>query len=594
MPFEPRDLVGFAEKWLKALDVDDWRSSAERFTAELRAAGLTDPARNPLMASMLCQLYSLDRDAALPPGRAAAYRAFVRHVQDRVPARPGTGLKQQIDAMLKQRTHSPDVEKAVQHLPSQLPEFLRKLALARHDGDRSTAVDLVTRWACSEDLRPPRTPVQEWEALMRELTPELLRTSGLLVESDSDFVFVHQTFEEYLTAQAIAADTPRSKAEFRRVFGIPLRAVNWGGARIGVLTPGADSLTRFLVEEWHARHQPQLSKVLRQIAPTTDGAKFIATIVADGARLDEAARVSAAEALVRVASRGDLDASAALSHMGDRRGGDILTEQAMSAVEPHQQIAAAQTLADLGDPRGMTAMHTLATAEPALALEAAEELARRGDERGAELVRQAIRDPQTDTDRLLKATAAAARLGAPSVPEELVARAFDRQFPYGQRITVAQYLDKLSDPRGAEVLSDMVREPPHGAAVHAALQALGGGSWAYARTSDHARDALRALATDQGLPMSLRVKAAWRLQEARSETDLLLNAAEDSRVPRRSGWTSSSGCSTTHAPWPSPTPSRATAGPATKYASRRRSSWPGATNARRSPRSSTKPASFPR
>jgi hypothetical protein len=531
MPFEPRDLVGFAEKWLKALDVDDWRFSAERFTAELRAAGMTDPARNPLMASMLCQLYSLDRDAALPPGRAAAYRAFVRHVQARVPARPGTGLKEQIDAMLKQRPDSPDAEKAVQHLPSQLPEFLRKLALARHDGDRSTAVDLVTRWACSEDLRPSRTPVQEWEALMRELTPELLRTSGLLVENDSDFVFVHQTFEEYLTVQAIAADTPRSKAEFQRVFGIPLLAVDWGGARIGVLTPGADSLTRFLVEEWNARHQPQLSKVLRRIAPTTDGAKFIATIVADGARLDEAVRVSAAEALVRVASQGDLDASAALSHMGDRRGGDILTEQAMSAVEPHQQIAAAQTLADLGDPRGMTALHTLAIAEPALALEAAEELARRGDERGAELVRQAIRDPRTDTDSLLKATAAAARLGAPSVPEELVARAFDRQFPYDQRITVAQYLDKLSDPRGAEVLSDMVREPPHGAAVHAALQALGGGSWLYARTSDHARDALRALATDQELPMSARVKAAWRLQEAWSETDLLLNVAEDARVP---------------------------------------------------------------
>lgn len=532
MPFEPRDLVGFAEKWLKALDVDDWMSSAERFTAELRAAGMTDPARNPLMASMLCQLYCLDRDAALPPGRAAAYRAFVMHVQDRVPARPDTGLKQQINATLKQRTHSPDVELAVQHLPSQLPEFVRKLALARHDGDRGTAVDLVTRWACSDDLRPPRTPVQEWETLMRELTPELLRTSGLLVENESDFAFVHQTFGEYLTAQAIAANTPRSKAEFQRIFGIPLRAVDWGGARIGVLTPGEDSLTRFLVEEWNARHQPQLSKVLRQIAPTTDGAKFIATIVADGARLDEAVRVSAAEALVRVASRGDLDASAALSRMGDRRGGDILDEQTKSPGErPHQRIAAAQTLADLGDPRGIAALHTLATTHPALALEAAEELARRGDERGADLVRQAIRDPRTDTDSLLKATAAAARLGTPSVPEELVARAFDRQFPYDQRIAVAQYLDKLSDPRGAEVLTDMVREPPHGAAAHEALHALGGGSWSWARTSEHARDALRALATDQDLPMSLRVKAAWRLQEAWSETDLLLNAAEDSRVP---------------------------------------------------------------
>ncbi|MEU6665999.1 trypsin-like peptidase domain-containing protein [Streptomyces sp. NPDC046727] len=531
MPLEPGDLVGFAEKWFTALGVDDWGPSAERFIAELRAAGMTDPARNPLMASMLCQLYSLNRDAALPEGRAAAYRAFVQHVHDRAPARRGSGLKQQINATLKDSRHSPDVEKAVGYLPSRFPELLRKLALARHDGDRSSAVDLLTRWT-SDGLRPTRTSEQEWDKLMRGLIPELLRTSGLLVEDDSGFAFVHLTFGEFLTAQAIAADARRSKAEFQRVFGVPLPAVAWGGAWIGVTTPGADSLTRFLVEAWNAQHQPQLSRVLKQIAPMTDGAKFIATVVADGARLDDAVRKSAAETLYRVASRGDLDAAASLARMGDHRGGDILYDRARSSGErPPKRIAAAQTLADLGDPRGIEALHTMATTYPEPAMEAAEELARRGDERGADLVRRAIRDPRTDTDRLLKAVAAAARLGSQPIPEELVARAFDRQCPYDERIAVAQYLDGLSDARGAEALTDMVRNPPPGADAQKALQALGDKYSYPMRPSDHSRDALRALATAPGLPMTLRVKAAWRVQEVWREQDLLLSAAEDSRVP---------------------------------------------------------------
>ncbi|WP_251095613.1 trypsin-like peptidase domain-containing protein [Streptomyces sp. Caat 7-52] len=532
MPLEPGELTGFAEKWFRALGVDEWRQSAERFTAELRNAGMTDPARNPLMASMLCQLFFLNQKAALPRGRAAAYDAFVKSMHERAPARSGSGPEEQTRAFLRDRRYSPDVERVLEQLPGRLPASLRALALARHDGDRRSAVDLLTER--SAGLFPPGTAPKDRDEPVRRLMPELLRTSGLLVEDGTGFTFVHQTFGEFLTAQAIVGDPRRSSAEFQRVFGLPAMVAALGGAWLGVRTPGTDSLTRFLVEAWnaHAQWRPRLSRVLGRIAPTAEGARFVAAVVADGAELDAGVLKSATDTLHLKAQGGDLASAAALARMGDRRGDRILWEKASSdSWAPQEQIAAAQVLADLGDPRGINALHTMATTHPALAMEAAEELARRGDQRGADLLRGAIRDPDTDTDLLLKAAAAAARLDAAAIPEELVARAFEPRCPARSRIAVAQYLDRHADARGADALAGMVRNPPSDCDALLPLQALGGMLSHTTKPSGHARTALRTLAADRTLPVTLRLTAAQCLHQRWGEEEPLFSVAEDPRMP---------------------------------------------------------------
>lgn len=215
LPLDRRQLYDFAERWLAALGMTEPHDAAHRFINRLEASGMADPARTPLMASMLCQLFKADEDKPLPRGRSAVYQEFVEATQhgSRWTRResPWPGLRDRTRA----EYGDPGVA-ALTELRDTLPDFIERLAHERHNGTKGSAVELVTAW--SMRIKHPDVRDGQWDAMRGDALPELLRASGLLRQRHGDFVFIHQTFAEFLTARRIAEKLTLSTIEFRRVF----------------------------------------------------------------------------------------------------------------------------------------------------------------------------------------------------------------------------------------------------------------------------------------------------------------------------------------------------------------------------------------
>ncbi|WP_369373019.1 trypsin-like peptidase domain-containing protein [Streptomyces sp. cg36] len=80
LPLDPRQLPDFASSWFAALELTDLDRCVRRFMGRLASSGMAEPARTPLMAAMLCQLFAVDQDKPLPRGRTAVYRRFVGEI----------------------------------------------------------------------------------------------------------------------------------------------------------------------------------------------------------------------------------------------------------------------------------------------------------------------------------------------------------------------------------------------------------------------------------------------------------------------------------------------------------------------------------
>ncbi|MGW3668841.1 trypsin-like peptidase domain-containing protein [Streptomyces sp. NPDC005141] len=523
LPLDPAQLPDFAGGWFMALGLEDAAGAVPRFMDRLNSSGMSEPARTPLMAAMLCQLFAADQNKPLPRGRTAVYRQFVEEILNGQSWSRRKVLSPQVrDAAL--RSHGPEGVNALQAVRAKLDDLIGHLAFARHEGRSGSAVQLLAE-ACA---CPKAMKERIWADLLALALPEFLRDCGLLVQRRKDFVFIHQTFAEYLVASRIANNDRLSQKEFRRFFGCDPRLPAWALRLSRVSEPAATSVARFLIDAWEHEGQRGLHQALRLVAKRQAGAMFISTLVDDGAEIDDAVRKSATSALHSAARNGDHGAAVALARIGDPRGAEILAAAArVSADRAGVRLQAACGLADLGDIRGMATLRMLAAdATGPECVGAAEELVRRADPGGADALLRLARDPTANRGTWVDAARALDRLGLPGGIEALMARMLDKGEPFPARLAAAQQLVDSGAPGVAEPLADMVREDLQFGDRLDALRLLG-------KLRSDSGEAVRAaellavLADDNGLPAEVLMAAAEQLGDHDRRARAYYTAAMD-------------------------------------------------------------------
>lgn len=505
--FASDQLTEFAERWFTELRLPEPDQAARGFAAALDRAQLTDPARTPLMATMLCQLFAANQDRSLPAGRSGVYTEFVGLLRSRQYEDSTSGIYAQMQTLLG--PYGPAATGPAGRVLTIAMDLIARLAFHRHEGGDDLAVDLLAGWTGAD--RPRHVPELKWRSFLREI----LRRSGVLTQRADDFQFIHQTVGEFLAAQYVTADAHRRSAVYEVLF------CSW---QSGAWIPPSwdESYSRFLVAAWPDKSS--LVEGLRHLASDgkIPGCRFIASLVADSALPDLAIAEEAAETLAAVA--GDIGAQfpmrrsacEVMAQLHDPRGANELArlaaDESISAASRRQ---AAESLARIGDSRGADLLARQAGPSESDRIArrwAASSLARLGDPRGASMLAAMVAENQSDrADALrelieLDARGRADMLAAQA--DSLTALTSDRGITSEERVQVSRALARLGDRRSTDLLAALA----HDAAVGANLRLSAAETLAEINAS-RAAPFLVAFAGDAAIDANLRLSAAETLAE---------------------------------------------------------------------------------
>ncbi|SNT63029.1 Trypsin-like peptidase domain-containing protein [Actinomadura meyerae] len=427
LPFDAGQLYELALGWCKVFEAPDPERAAHDLVAKTGRIRPSTLVHNPLLATMLCQLYLSAPERPLPSGRYGLYRDFIDLLCERQYASGQSGIVAQAHAALD--PYGVSSEEA-RELPRRIFEALPRLAKVRWtEPDDRPAVALVANWI--GDLRPAAMRMLAWEELLRAC----LRRTGLLAEHAGDVVFMHQTLTEFLAAQAISADPESSRTELRKLFG--------GFRRQGFYEFSEGNLLSgdlFLIAAWHAdpQQRPHLERVLRRLAARKDlnAGTAIARITADGIPLDEEIIKTAIKTLG--------------AHFDDPH------------LHARVRLRAGQALADLDDPRGVQQLLAIAARSFGIEpfwVEAARALAVRGHAQGVGLLKEFVEDTELFLSWRVDAASFLAELGDAAGIEFLTRTCDDPAAPGHDRIEAAYGLTEMGHPHGWERLSELARDP---------------------------------------------------------------------------------------------------------------------------------------
>nr|WP_281247774.1 hypothetical protein [Streptomyces colonosanans] len=211
-PFGPEELREFADRWFAAqFDADEQaRAAADRFLDETEDSRLHELVRNPLLATIAAVNATVSPGRPLPTHRVSLYERFFARLLS-----PGTSGGRQ-SALRRRLQDDPDRLELYLWLERNKRALLRALGRHRleHEGPLlEAAADWVrvTGPACLHEL-------PDWE----EGLPDVLVGTGLLVNAEDGFRFLHHSFAEYFAAEVYAdeirADFPNAESWFWRVF----------------------------------------------------------------------------------------------------------------------------------------------------------------------------------------------------------------------------------------------------------------------------------------------------------------------------------------------------------------------------------------
>jgi transcriptional regulator with XRE-family HTH domain len=352
-PFTADDLPHVARSWFEAFQLPDVDRAVARFLESLAGTRLTDLARTPLMASMLCQLHAGHPETPLPTSRGAVYRAFTDLLNERQHSGSG-GIRTQTRHLFNRygTTALAHAEEALDRMPALIAQH----AAGRLAGDQS---DPVAAIAADPAAQPaPHVSAAVWRAFLEGS----LRRSGLMTTRAGRFDFLHQTMLEYLAAQH-ATRTPKAASRSLQSVFSPRRGLLPGWA------------TRYRVP-----HHVDISYV--------------------GFLLDSVSGEDSASILTRLASRTSMDGCALIADLAllstalPGQAVDIATRRFRSVAEDAstpapRRVAAAETLVSLAGPVGTDLLHSLASdsaLKSSARTNAAQALLSRSDNRCIELL----------------------------------------------------------------------------------------------------------------------------------------------------------------------------------------------------------------
>ncbi|MBT2224849.1 NACHT domain-containing NTPase [Nonomuraea sp. NEAU-A123] len=290
LPLDVNELPTFVRGWMEVARVPDPALAVAAFMDQVNSGRLRELARNPLMATILCQLHAADPAHPLPKGRYAAYQRFYELLNDRFYDRSSAGINHQLDTQL--RRYGTQSAAAINDLPSGILGALGQAAFHQQDERASRSLEQIkTNVSC---LRPQDMPASRWDALIAQV----LRRTGLVVIKVNDLAFIHQTLGEFLAAKYAACDTNCSEEEL-------FRLTNQDGVRsFSYLT----SYDRFLIAAWIAedRRPSGLHDLMLKLSASFSSAAGIAELIRDGIDLPKDVRESVTGTLRKMASGRDL------------------------------------------------------------------------------------------------------------------------------------------------------------------------------------------------------------------------------------------------------------------------------------------------
>ncbi|WP_393052964.1 NACHT domain-containing protein [Streptomyces sp. LN549] len=169
-PFAPEDVHAYVGKYFNTRwPQPEATHRAEEFTSALRGASLAEPARTPLMAFMLCQLYLAQPERPLPAGRSAVYTQFTGllylHNKSREVADSHEQAMHHLLTDLQTAKARRKAAAAAKQIHEQLPELIDYLAYQWLTGQPTSAAEAVasTSWPCTAlTMYRPRVGKRSW------------------------------------------------------------------------------------------------------------------------------------------------------------------------------------------------------------------------------------------------------------------------------------------------------------------------------------------------------------------------------------------------------------------------------------------------
>lgn len=241
----------FAVQWFHTV-----RRVADRNTAKTTAATFIEHVDRtippdllgiPLILTMLCILYDEYPVEDLPANQAELYKKFVSWLRGKLQT-------EDLVAALSELVHyrgTPAVD-AVGRLGRQLDQLLAWVAYRRQRltvGIEHGMPSLLTVAADFCRPAPEVLPSGEWT----NAVTEALRASGLVVERNGEFVFLHQTVQEYLAASYLDRTRKGRPFAVRREFA-PRAEWPWPDLQVKL----------FLAAMWSDRMRRPLRRLLKR------------------------------------------------------------------------------------------------------------------------------------------------------------------------------------------------------------------------------------------------------------------------------------------------------------------------------------------
>lgn len=398
-PFASRDLRQLAARWFSGLGVPDPEHAAEAFHAALARAHLDGLAHNPLMATMLCQLYAAAQGQALPTGRTEIYQRFLDLLHERQHTAGNSGIRTQTRQALER--HGARALALAESMLDHLPALISHLAVERHRGcDRPTMDVLMSQPAagCPEGI--PRT-------VWADFLTDSLRRSGLLSLRRGELTFLHQTLLEYCAACHTEARAQLLRTIFDKGWGRP-----WPWTR-RIWTPPGGSL--------------------RSLWRDHDDSSYLGFLL----DLEAENGPDVARNLCRLATHGGLEGAAFIAEQA--RMGTLISEQTLQA--------ARSTLTSLArDPRANNMHRSVAV----------KTLVQWGDQRALSAAAAVIADPEVDE---IPGRAQALIMVSVGDADALAALAQDPTAPAFARAGAAAALSVANDRRAGATLASVIRDP---------------------------------------------------------------------------------------------------------------------------------------
>lgn len=197
--FNDDEVPGFARRWFEGLGEFDVPDLVKDLMSQLAQSGLMQLARNPLIATIMCVTFANDPQHILARSRAALYDEFVSLLMDKAISKLN-----ELDSLQKRlKPYGVAAQDAVDRILSKSRPLMEALADRRLvTSAKETFIDYAA--SLPESACPENVPVLVWRGVLEEV----IRQSGVILDRDNDFVFIHPTVMEYLAACKLASKAP--------------------------------------------------------------------------------------------------------------------------------------------------------------------------------------------------------------------------------------------------------------------------------------------------------------------------------------------------------------------------------------------------